>query len=46
MTKSDDVLLSVLIRYKEQGCLYKHMACIYATALFVTADALRDTIKV
>lgn len=46
MTTSDDVLLDVLKRYKEQGQSFKYMACIYATAPFVTADALRNAMKV
>ena len=46
MTTSDDVLLDVLKRYEEQGKSFKYMACIYATAPFVTADALRNAMKV
>lgn len=46
MTTSDDVLLDVLKRYKEKGFLFKYMACIYATAPFVTPDALRNAMKV
>ena len=46
MTTSDDVLLDVLKRYKEQGQSYKYMACIYATAPFVTAETLRNAMKV
>ena len=45
MTTSDDVLLDVLRRYKAQGQSFKYMACIYATAPFVTADALRNAMK-
>lgn len=46
MTTSDDVLLDVLERYKAQGQSFKYMACIYATAPFVTADALRNAMMV
>jgi len=38
---TDDVLLEVLDEYKKLGKTFDHMACIYATAPFVTGESLR-----
>jgi len=38
---TDDVLLEVLDEYKKRGKTFDHMACIYATAPFVTGESLR-----
>jgi len=38
---TDDVLLEVLDEYKKLGKSFDHMACIYATAPFVTGESLR-----
>jgi len=37
-----DVLLEVLEHYKNQGCDFEQLCCIYPTAPFVTADKLRQ----
>lgn len=46
VSTSDDVLLDVLKRYEMHGQSFNYMACIYAAAPFVTADALRNALKI
>lgn len=38
---TDDVLLEVLEEYRKRGQEFEYMACIYATAPFVTAESLK-----
>lgn len=41
-----DVLVEVLERYKERGQEFEYMCCIYPTAPFVTAEKLRDAMRI
>lgn len=42
---TDDVLMEVLEAYEERGKTFEYMACIYPTAPFVTAEKLREAMK-
>lgn len=42
---TDDVLMEVLKTYKDRGESFDYMACIYPTAPFVTADKLREAMR-
>lgn len=42
---TQDVLFEVLDRYEEMGKAYDELACIYATAPFITAGKLKDAYK-
>ena len=39
---TDDVILEVLRKYKEQGRKFETVCCIYSTAPFVTPERLRE----
>ena len=39
---TDDVILEVLRKYKEQGREFETVCCIYSTAPFVTPERLRE----
>lgn len=43
---TDDVLVEVLKTYEERGERFDYMACIYPTAPFVTAEKLREAMRV
>ena len=43
---TDDVLLEVLSEYEKRGETFEYMACIYATAPFVTGEALNKAIDI
>ncbi len=42
---TDDVLMEVLKTYEERGEVFDYMACIYPTAPFVTAQKLREAMR-
>lgn len=42
---TDDVLMEVMLAYKEQGREFDALCCIYPTAPFVTAEKLRRAMK-
>ncbi|MDE6319175.1 MAG: pseudaminic acid cytidylyltransferase [Lachnospiraceae bacterium] len=42
---TDDVLMEVLKNYEERGERFDYMACIYPTAPFVTAEKLREAMR-
>ena len=42
---TDDVLLEVLQKYGEMGRQFDYMACLYPTAVFVTADLLKRAME-
>lgn len=37
-----DVLCEVLDKYKERGCIFDYMCCIYSTAPFLSAERLKE----
>lgn len=43
---TDDVLLEVLSEYEKRGKIFEYMACIYATAPFVTGDSLKKAVDI
>lgn len=43
---TDDVLLEVLDDYKKRGKTFEYMACIYATAPFVTGESLKKAVDI
>lgn len=42
---TDDVLMEVLKTYEERGEIFDYMACIYPTAPFVTAEKLKEAMR-
>lgn len=42
---TDDVLLEVLEEYEKRGKIFDYMACIYPTAPFVTAEKLKEAMR-
>ena len=43
---TDDVLKEVLLEYQKRGIIFSQMACIYPTAPFVTAQKIKDSLKI
>ena len=43
---TDDVLMEVLAKYQKMGKVFEYMACIYPTAPFVTAEKLKDAMRI
>lgn len=43
---TDDVLLEVLEEYEKRGKTFDYMACIYPTAPFVTAEKLKEAMRI
>lgn len=43
---TDDVLMEVLEEYEKRGKTFDYMACIYPTAPFVTAQKLREAMRI
>ncbi len=42
---TDDVLMEVLRTYEERGEIFDYMACIYPTAPFITAEKLKEAMR-
>ncbi len=43
---TDDVLMEVLEEYEKRGRVFHHMACVYPTATFVTAEILKNAMNI